>query len=270
MGTRASQVYGFGFAIALGLGCGGTTETGQPTNNGPITPVPTTTLPTVPIATNEQFQAVFGTTPQRSATDLSGIWDLVGARLGRTPEYAILAIDRGTFVFVDRWGTGVAVTGLPDAPVARTLRRGDSHSLFAQHTPQAISMGQLPVQAGGTWMFAAQQPGDTGTCTGKLLPAEISANCQGVSGIPRTLPLLNGAGSALRIAPLPSIFGDLGGEWELNGQNSHCSAKLNGNVFTATCDQSSGFSGGSITLVFGDGVASGTTSKGIEVAARRR
>jgi hypothetical protein len=159
----------------------------------------------------------------------------------------------------------------PACPTRPSRERcGAAHALFSQFTPQAISMGQLPVQAGGTWMFAAQQPGDTGTCTGKLLPAQITAACQGVSGIPTTLPLLNGAGSALRVAPLPSIFGDLGGDWELNGQNSHCAAKLNGNVFTATCDRSAGFTGGSITLVFGDGVASGTTSKGIEVAARRR
>jgi hypothetical protein len=128
----------------------------------------------------------------------------------------------------------------------------------------------LPVQAGGTWSFMAQQPGDSGICTGQLSPGQISANCQGVSGMPSTLPLLNGSGSALRIAQLPSIFGDLGGDWNLIGQNSHCAVTLTGNVFTATCDKSSGFTGGSMTLVFGDGVASGTTSKGIEVAARRR
>jgi hypothetical protein len=267
---HASHLCGLSFAIALGLGCGGTTTVDPNKGPGPTTPVPETALQTIPIGTDQQIEEEFGKVPARSATDLSGVWDLVGARAGRQPEYGLLVIDSSMMVFADSWGNGVAVTGLPNAPAVRTYRRGQQHPISAQHAPAALSMGQLPVEAGGEWSLAAQAPGDRGACTGKILPAQISATCQGVSGVPRTLPGLNGTGSAIRVAQLDSIFGDLGGDWEVNGQNGHCTAKLNGNVFTATCDRSSGFGGGSITIVFGDGVASGTTSKGIEVAARRR
>jgi hypothetical protein len=89
------------------------------------------------------------------------------------------------------------------------------------------------------------------------------------------VPSPNGDFTGVRLRTLKSSFGDLGGEWELAGSGGvACHATLSGTTFTSDCDGISGWesqsdANGSITIRFGNGIASGSTSKGIELAARR-
>jgi len=89
------------------------------------------------------------------------------------------------------------------------------------------------------------------------------------------IPSPNGDMTGVRIRSLKSSFGELGGEWEFAGSGGAlCHATLSGTTFASECSgivgwENQGDANGSITVRFGNGVASGSSSKGIELVARR-
>ena len=77
-----------------------------------------------------------------------------------------------------------------------------------------------------------------------------------------------GVSTAQRRAVLASMFGDLGGSWTVVTPSATCDVTFQDNTFSASCSQSG--SQGTLDLTFTDGLASGKTSQGAELSAKRR
>jgi hypothetical protein len=89
------------------------------------------------------------------------------------------------------------------------------------------------------------------------------------------VPSPNGEMVGTRVETFASSFGDLGGKWELAGTGgAFCIVTLRGATLTSDCsgidgDESQSDANGKLIVRFSRGLASGYTSKGIELTARR-
>jgi hypothetical protein len=250
-----------------GGGAGGSTGAGGTTG---LVPVPPTSLTFGTTPTNDQILAGLGMAAPASNTDLSGTWDLVSQRPGRGADHGVVLLAASTFAYISSSRT-LQATGIPNAPAVRTINYSGWHAVATTSTPTAMSLGKIPTAVGGSWSFVATPPDDPSAhCEATMSPSLVSGACTRLTGAPRELPGLNGSGQGSKVAAKDSIFGDLGGDWELNGSPGHCTVTFAANTLTATCDPSGSFTGGSVTVVVGDDIASGTTSMGFEFAARRR
>lgn len=72
-----------------------------------------------------------------------------------------------------------------------------------------------------------------------------------------------------RALSLASSFGDLGGAWTIIQGDVSCTAVFEGNDFSLSCIRD-GVLTGSLSAHVMDSLASGTSSAGLEFAARRR
>jgi hypothetical protein len=113
-------------------------------------------------------------------------------------------------------------------------------------------------------------PGVAGRCEGDLGAGAFSGSCEGAR-FRRFGANENGSLSARRTAPATSIFGELGGTWTAEtAAGAKCSAVFEGNVVTVACDGGERNFDGSMTLTFSNDLVSGSTSRGVEIAAIRK
>ena len=200
-----------------------------------------------------------------AGSTLSGTWDVVVSKGTSTPQTATLAISNSTFLF-DASGFHLNLNvATPDVTYAYRTSNG---ALTATHTPGALSLGALPLSVGGSWNLAGQ---GAERCTGDAHSDSLSTSCTGV-GAPFDIlmPPAGGTGTttAQRRSSLPSMFGDLGGSWNVVTPRAVCDVTFQDNLFSASCSQNNGQ--GTVDLTFTDGLASGKTSQGAELSAKRR
>jgi hypothetical protein len=205
-----------------------------------------------------------GTTP--SGAGLIGTWDLLATESNAAPQSGTLQLSP-TKMIVSITGNVLAYE--TDGANAMTLTwttPRESHAITTQRTAAPLDLGIVPLSLGGDWSFSEQ--GSTNTCSGSAHDGTIGAECVGSFGnLP--VPSIAGKLTATRTSALASSFGALGGVWSINtASGTQCEARFSGNELTNTC--SNGALRGGLTLTFAAGVASGTTSGGIELSARRR
>jgi hypothetical protein len=129
----------------------------------------------------------------------------------------------------------------------------------------------VPLSLGGSWNIAGQS---IEHCNGEAHPDSVSVSC---TALPSDLDVLRnpssdktvpGVSTAQRRASLSSIFGDFGGSWTVITPSATCDVTFQDSSFNASC--SGNGAQGSVNLTFTDGLASGKTSNGGELSAKRR
>jgi hypothetical protein len=205
-----------------------------------------------------------------AGSTLSGTWDVVVSKGTSTPQTATLAISNSTFLFdANGFHLNLNVTNAtPDVAYTYGTSNPYSGPLTVTRTPGALSMGALPLAVGGSWNFAGKT---AERCTGEAHPESLSTSCTGI-GAPFDILMPPGGGTgtstAQRRSTLPSMFGDLGGSWNVVTPRAVCDVTFQDNLFSASCSQNNGQ--GTVDLTFTDGLASGKTSQGAELSAKRR
>ncbi len=200
---------------------------------------------------------------------LSGTWDVVVSS-GTHEDTATVTISDKTFLFdVSGFHLNIDLSNAaPDLTYVYTSYKTFTGPLTTTHTAGALSLGALPLALGGAWTFAGQSQE---RCNGEAHPDSVSINCTSI-GSP--LESLRGSGGAAGVTTAQrrsvhaSIFGDFGGAWTLVTPSATCDVTFQDNLFSATCSQNN--SQGTVNLTFTDGLASGKTSGGAELSAKRR
>jgi hypothetical protein len=208
------------------------------------------------------------------AKDLTGTWELIASR-GGPPDTGLLVLDANGFTLT------VAGKQLTYVAGQRVVWRGVAgpHTVTVQNTPGAVGAGSLPLAVGGRWVFQ----GTTERCTMQVGPGAVSGSCQssardinaGGHDWPGNVPNPSNGRTylATRTAPLPSRFGDLGGRWQAKADMDSvagCQITVEGNDLTFDCHDADFFTGVTRLTIGNDCVASGTSSGGFELGARRR
>jgi len=219
------------------------------------------------------------------ATDLSGTWDLIATSKFGNPSAGMLVIGPDTFsvtVATERWWA--------DSPSTKTLaysaagsktltwtRTGDPDVPIAvQNTPSNLSAGSIPLALGGQWTFSANRV----LCSASIDSTSTIACQSNPSGtqvggtwpFPIPFPRPNTIYNIARKSQLDSQFGFLGGDWQARSSSTSeaCTMKVEGATVSINCTTSNSLKG-SMQMTVGAGcVASGTTSTGWELSARRR
>jgi hypothetical protein len=137
-----------------------------------------------------------------------------------------------------------------------------------------LSAGSIPIGLGGDWQFSASGI----TCKSSVAAANATASCNArptgflwpYDAIPRPAP--NVTYKMTQTAELSSQFGFLGGEW--NGisaaSTDGCTMRVEGKTIQLSCRTGSVWNGSANLTVGSDCVASGLTTTGYELSARKR
>lgn len=216
-------------------------------------------------------------------TDLTGTWDLVATSENGNPSPGVLAIGADTLsvtVATERWWASTPSTKqlAYSASGSKTLTwtRTDDPAvpIKVQNTPATLDAGSIPLALGGQWVFSANRM-SCSAAIGTISTIQCQNNPTGtlVGGTwPIPKPRLGTTYTVTRSSQLASQFGFLGGQWQTRSSSSAetCTMKAEGAAVSISCVTSNSLSG-SLQLTFGSGcVASGVTSTGWELSARRR
>jgi hypothetical protein len=206
------------------------------------------------------------------ATNLAGTWDLIAAGPGRGLASGVLVLGRDTFSLTV---AGTTLTYSLAGQQAVWNGGAGPHPVAIQNTPGSVFAGSLPLSVGGLWIF-------NGRCELAVAPGLVTGQCRAVadsqvggSDWPGSVPnpLTNRHYVATRTVALPSRFGDLGGQWQASadrGSAARCQATVSGNQVTFDCHDAEDFNGVTRLTIGNDCMASGTSSSGLQLSARRR
>ena len=207
---------------------------------------------------------------------LLGTWDVV-SMFGKKQHTAVLTIEpqKLELSWKDFRVTIDASGDVPKISFDDGVVDGD---IVVTHLDEPMDVGHVPYALGGTWSFHGTR---TDRCTAKVVANAATIECANLGDPLRRVFsdydiyeekfLGKGTTIAQRGPKLPSDFGELGGEWTVSAPRSSCKVVIEGKTFTAECKD--GRPGqqdtSSLTLTFGDGIASGAMNAG-ELSARRR
>jgi hypothetical protein len=197
------------------------------------------------------------------SSSLAGTWELSSGNSSSSKGMMVLSSSRLTLTLGD---ATFDLQVSPSATLAWTTK-SDAPAFTVTRTAADVDFGALPVALGGDWMIHGPHGG---SCIGSVRADAITGGCSGVGSVPSGLPSLNRQVQIAHASTLDSIFGALGGVWNLSDdKGASCNATFSGATLTAKCKASATSSEQSVTVTFGDGIASGMTNGGIEFSARR-
>lgn len=203
-------------------------------------------------------------------TSLAGTWDVTSSFTGNPSSTRAGTLTIGKDEFVASWPRrSLAFHRTGDTMTLTWTTEVDTRNLTVKRSAAALDLGALPLDLGGSWTFTDPTNGP-GSCNATAGGTSFSGACNGLN-VYWPQPDMNSSANGTRTEARTSIFGDLGGVWSLTtASGAKCDATFEGSVATLSCAGTSSVLHGSITITFGDGVASGTTSRGVEFAAHRR
>jgi hypothetical protein len=202
---------------------------------------------------------------------LSGIWDAIGSRLGGRSSGAMITIESHRLEILADELT-LVVTPLGDGfDVIYGTRYREERLLATRTSASAADLGEFPLDLAGGWLLTDTAPGVVGACESLLTDGALTASCQDVAWVPGLIrELRDGIANGERTTELPSIFGDLGGVWQIQGsRGGYCEVRFEGQTFSADCSGEGSFDG-VLEAEFDGTIMSGRTSSGIEFSAQRR
>jgi hypothetical protein len=200
---------------------------------------------------------------------LNGTWDVILGS-GADQQTATLIVSDQNFVFdAPSFHLQIDLAGsAPDVTYMYTTYKTFTGPLTVTHTGGPLSLGGTGLAVGGTWNLAGQS-GER--CNGEAHPDSMSVSCSDISApfdLLRSRSTGPGVSTAQRRSALASQFGDLGGSWTVVTPAATCDVTFQGNTFNASCSEGNGQ--GSLELTLAGGLASGKTSDGTELSAKRR
>lgn len=197
--------------------------------------------------------------------DLTGVWDLVmitGSEPFTTKTIEVskqsLTIRTRDELIMDRTPTGFDGT-YSGKPVRAAVSAAGS-----------LDLGIIPLPLSGAW-YLENIPDDGPYCTYRLESGRFRGHCSPDAGKLRHLPdLADASVTAEQYRVVQSVFGALGGSWELTLRDgAGCVVELLGSAIRIFCNDTRGFDG-TVNLVLEGESLSGQTSGGIEFTAQRR
>ena len=204
-----------------------------------------------------------------SASPLNGTWDVL---ISTVPEEtkAVLVISPTSFE-LDGTNTYVAVDLSRNAPSIDGKVNNITDHITGTHAKASVDFGQLPFALGGQWNLSGSTRGH---CAGSAAADALSLDCSDLTWPLSSVLSSNGRSSAQRSSKLSSIFGELGGKWDVYLPDGFCNVKFEGNEFYAECTHNlsslATVTTDTITMTFNNGTASGTTNGKLEISAHRR
>jgi hypothetical protein len=206
--------------------------------------------------------------------DLSGVWSITGS-LASSGAFATgtLTIGAHQLALAMNGGGTLAFSDDGAAPILTWTDPNQAQltSIQVAHTGAPADLGAIPLELGGQWQFS--NPPEPGACTATLQTGSFSASCSDVSGEPAGFPSLNSQLSATRTSALPSLFGELGGSWQIasnGGATGGCNLTLMDNQLTASCSGTASPLDGTLSFTLEGNVGSGSTNWGLEISAVRQ
>lgn len=211
-----------------------------------------------------------------ASSPLNGEWDVITS-FNQAERVGTMVISPTRFsLAVVAFSVDADFSGdVPDVSGHLDSRSGP---VTATHVAQPLDLGQIPFGLGGKWTVRGDS---AGTCTGELASGVGTLDCSNLNtpmnrwfqgyDYADKKPLGTGTSTAQRERKLPSIFNELGGEWKVIMPWATCAVTFEDDHMDATCFEEQEHADGAATLSlrFGDGVATGTSNQG-EMSARRR
>ncbi|HEX8791045.1 MAG TPA: hypothetical protein VF765_08825 [Polyangiaceae bacterium] len=217
-----------------------------------------------------------GSSSGGGTNDLTGTWDLVATSPSGGTTSGTLLLGASTFSLdIPSTGSSLAYSANGSTLTVLWTLDGTADPIDATRAAAAMNLGIIPDDVGGTWSFSSA--GSAETCTATLAPSQVSGSCNAyLYGWPNPLPVpIPGVTyTAARTQQLSSVFGDLGGTWQVmdnQGGPGSCTATFQGSTFSASCNDATDAFGGTVQLTFnGTTMASGMTGNGIELSAQKQ
>jgi hypothetical protein len=198
---------------------------------------------------------------------LVGTWDVIATENGRPyPLTVTIAANRLEVRTED--GHFLAVLSGADLTVDLRRRSKSSTVIGRRESSSELPLGDIPYSLGGTWSVHGDSPLEN--CTATIRSGNFDGQCERTF-MPSWAPSLsNGSVSVRRRLPLPSRFGELGGTWLLSSTGgTECTISVNDSTVLASCSGDETLEG-SFDLEIDADIATGSTSRGLEIAAQRR
>jgi hypothetical protein len=217
-------------------------------------------------------------------SDLTGTWDLLATNTVGSTRPGVLVIGPDTLTFsvttTRSWDSPSTKQLAYSAAGAKTLTWSRTDDpvvpIDIENTPAALDAGSIPLALGGQWSFAVNRK----RCSAQI--GEVSAiACAADPTVPRVggnwpypvpAPVLGVTYTLTRTSQLASQFGFLGGQWLAKSSDSAgtCSMKVEDAMVNIVCRTDDSLNGQVQITVGSSCVASGLTSTGWELSARRR
>ncbi len=217
-------------------------------------------------------------------SDLTGTWDLVATNPVGSTRPGVLVIGPDTLTIsvttTRSWSSPSTKQLAYSAAGAKTLTWSRTDDpvipINVENTPAPLDAGSIPLALGGQWSFAVNQK----RCAAQI-GAESAILCRDdptgtlVGGnwpFPIPFPVRGATYTLTRTSQLNSQFGFLGGQWQASSSDSHgtCSMKVEDATVNILCKTTDSLNGQVQIMVGSSCVASGLTSTGWELSARRR
>lgn len=202
--------------------------------------------------------------------DISGLWMVTVTSVTKAPRTMTVIVSSGA-ITVEHWSgfvQAVADNNLSSFEAYHeTTTRWDL--LLARHMSNVeMQLGALPFDLAGRWRLGNLV--ETGSaCESTLKPLEFDAHCNDVRAPGWIGDLADGRISGTKRVELASMFGQLGGQWELVfSRGGSCTAHIEHTTLGITCQGTGRLDGASMITINGN-TASGFTSRGIEFSAVR-
>jgi hypothetical protein len=202
-------------------------------------------------------------------TSLAGRWLITGPAGSGPQDMATLDWSDSSFSF-SYADTTVMMSRMADALTVHWTEQGGNQAVVQATHSGGVHVGALPFNPTGDWIFTSANPSDHPRCMASFTSDTLTNSCSGVSDLPALgLYPFDGTVTAHRTQTGASIFGDLGGTWNVSiGTAGQCVVTLAGSMFQATCTNAGLLTGGATATITGD-IASGTIG-GWEFSAQRQ
>jgi len=213
-----------------------------------------------------QLKKVGDNTQAYDVSDITGTWDLMGS-VSDIGESVTGTLTISSEIFLLELGS-VFVDYSPATAPTLVVRPGGGVRAYdvTREAGDAIDLGVIPMRIGGQW--DADETTGLEECRAYAEEGAIAGACQSRNG-----GWQYGGFHAVQLERSASIFGDLGGTWNVQNvfdMTGGCTAILRDTTFTARCSGTGPRSDGKITFTMHDGFGTGSSDEGLEVSAVRR
>lgn len=205
-----------------------------------------------------------------SESSLAGAWDVVGTRLGNAPVSGKLIVDADHLTLVFGSSSFAALRDGDKFAVVTGFGSTVSANPAQRKSGPTANLGAVPLNVSGSWYIASGLESTGEMCSWSLGVDSAEGSCLYVGALPSWVGSpAHATASAQRKLTAPSIFGDLGGEWQvLLSTGGTCTARFEGGKVSGACSGAGEFNG-SFEVVFAGDIASGSTDRGLELSAKR-